>query len=85
MGKGGKLNMNIDYVRMPDGDKLALPSVQELKGGGHGGAMTGGMVATAIVSWPAVPLWIRLSSSPEQAARSAGRLLKHSWRPVSDL
>ena len=58
MGKGGKLNMNIDYVRLPNGEKLALRGVQEMKGGGHAGAMAGGMVATAIVFWPAAPLFL---------------------------
>ena len=58
MGKGGKLNMNIDYVRLPNGDRLALRGIQEVKGGGHGGAMVGGMVATAIVFWPAAPLFL---------------------------
>jgi hypothetical protein len=58
MGKGGKLNMNIDYVRVSNGDKLPLRGVQMLKGGGHGGAMTGAMVATAIVFWPAAPLFL---------------------------
>jgi hypothetical protein len=58
MGKGGKLDMNIDYVRMPNGEKLPLRGVENLKGGGHGGAMTGGMVATAIVFWPAAPLFL---------------------------
>jgi hypothetical protein len=58
MGKGGKLDMNIDYVRLPNGDKLPLRGVENLKGGGHGGAMTGGMVATAIVFWPAAPLFL---------------------------
>jgi hypothetical protein len=58
MGRGGKLGMNIDYVRMPSGDKLALRGVQDLKAGGHVGAMTGAMVATAIVFWPAAPLFL---------------------------
>lgn len=58
MGMGGKLNMNIDYVRLPNGDRLALRGLQEVKGGGHGGAMVGGMVATAIVFWPAAPLFL---------------------------
>lgn len=58
MGKGGKLDMNIDYVRMPNGDKLPLRGAQAVKGGGHGAAMTGGMVATAIVFWPAAPLFL---------------------------
>lgn len=58
MGKGGKLNVNIDYVRLPNGDKLALRGVQDNKGGGHTGAMTGAMVASAIVFWPAAPFFL---------------------------
>jgi hypothetical protein len=58
MGKGGKLGMNIDYLRLPNGDKIPLRGVQDVKGGGHTGAMTGAMVATAIVFWPAAPLFL---------------------------
>jgi hypothetical protein len=58
MGRGGKLSMNIDYVQLPGGEKVALRGVQNLKGGGHTGAMTGGMVATAIVFWPAAPFFL---------------------------
>ena len=53
-----KLGMNIDYVRLPSGEKLARRGIQDLKGGGHSGAMTGGMVATAIVFWPAAPFFL---------------------------
>src|SRR5438270_691713 len=38
MGKGGKLNVNVDFVRLPNGDKLPLRGVQENQGGGHTGA-----------------------------------------------
>ena len=58
MARGGKLGMNIDYVRLPSGEKLPLRGVQEAKGGGHTGAMTGGMVATAIVFFPAAPFFL---------------------------
>lgn len=58
MGRGGKLGMNIDYVRLPSGEKLALRGVQDLKAGGHVGAMTGAMVGTAIVFWPAAPFFL---------------------------
>jgi hypothetical protein len=58
MARGGRLSMNIDYVRLPTGGKLPLRGVQEVKGGGHTGAMTGGMVATAIVFWPAAPFFL---------------------------
>ncbi len=58
MSKGGKLNVNIDFVRLPNGEKLSLRGVQEGKGGGHTGAMTGAMVGTAIVFWPAAPFFL---------------------------
>ena len=58
MARGGKLNVNIDAVRLTDGEKVALRAVKEVKGGGHTGAMTGGMVATAIVFFPAAPFFL---------------------------
>jgi hypothetical protein len=56
MGRGGKLDVNIDSVRLIDGEKAALSATQNAKGGGHTGAMTAGMVGTAIVFFPAAPL-----------------------------
>jgi hypothetical protein len=58
MGRGGKLNVNIDSVRLLDGEKVPLRAVKEAKGGSHTGAMTGGMVATAIVFFPAAPFFL---------------------------
>lgn len=58
MGKGGKLNVNIDSVRLVDDEKVALKAVKETSGGGHTGAMTGGIVATSLVVWPAAPLFL---------------------------
>jgi PEGA domain len=58
MGRGGKLNINIDSVRLVDGEKVALRAVKEGKGGGHVGAMTGAIVATSIVFFPAAPLFL---------------------------
>lgn len=58
MGRGGKLNMTISYARLTDGEKVALRAVQESKGGGHTGAMTGAMVATSLIIWPAAPLFL---------------------------
>ena len=58
MARGGKLSMNIDYVRMSSGDKLPLRGAQDVKGGGHTGAMTGAMVATGIIFFPAAPLFL---------------------------
>ena len=58
MGRGGKLNINISYARLVDQEKAALRASQDSKGGGHVGAMTGAMVATAIVFFPAAPLFL---------------------------
>ena len=58
MARGGKLDINIDYVRLASGDKAALRAVKDLKGGGHTGAMVGGMVATSIVFFPAAPFFL---------------------------
>lgn len=58
MGRAGKLTMNIDYVKLFNGDRAALRGVKDAKGGSHTGAMTGAMVATAIVFFPAAPLFL---------------------------
>jgi hypothetical protein len=58
MGRAGKLDMSISYARLADNEKLALRAVQDAKGGGHVGAMTGAIVATTIVFFPAAPLWL---------------------------
>jgi hypothetical protein len=58
MGRGGKLNVNVDSARLVDGEKVQLRAVRDNKGGGHVGVMTGAMVATAIVFFPAAPLFL---------------------------
>jgi hypothetical protein len=58
MGRGGKLDVNIDSVRLSDGEKVPLRAVKNVQGGSHTGAMTGAMVATGIVFFPAAPLFL---------------------------
>ena len=58
MARGGKLDVNIDTIRLTDGEKVPLRAVKDVKGGGHTGAMTGAMVGTAIVFFPAAPLFL---------------------------
>jgi hypothetical protein len=58
MGKGGKLNVMIDYTRTVTEEKVALRGVRETQGGGRTGAMTGAMVATSLVVWPAAPFFL---------------------------
>src|SRR2546423_11173310 len=58
MGKAGKLNINIDYVQLVSGDKVPLRAVKGGSGGSHTGAMTGAIVATSIVFFPAAPFFL---------------------------
>ncbi len=58
MGKAGKLNVNIDYALMANGEHAALRAVKNSKGDGRGAAVTTGVVATAIVFFPAAPLFL---------------------------
>lgn len=58
MGKGGKLDITIDSVRLVSGEKVALRAVKESKGGSHTGAMTGAIVATSILFFPAAPFFL---------------------------
>ncbi len=48
LGRAGRLDMNIDKVRLADGEKVLLRAVEGGSGGGHQGAMIGAMVATSI-------------------------------------
>jgi hypothetical protein len=58
MGRGGKLDVNIDYVRTITDEKIALRAVKDVSGGGHEGAMTGAIVATSLLFFPAAPLFL---------------------------
>lgn len=58
LGRAGKLKMNIDYVRLASGDKAPLRSVKGGSGGNRVAVMTGAMVATSIVFFPAAPLFL---------------------------
>ena len=58
MGRGGKLDMNIDKVRLADGSKTLLSATKNAKGGGHQGAMTGAIVVTSLILWPAAPFFL---------------------------
>lgn len=58
MGRAGKLDVRIDDVRLSDGSRVPLRAAQESKGKGRGGAMTGGIIATGILFFPAAPLFL---------------------------
>jgi hypothetical protein len=58
MARGGKLDIEIDYVKLADGEKATLRAVKETKGGGHTGGMVTGIVVTSLVFWPAAPFFL---------------------------
>ena len=57
-GRGGKLEIVMDSVRLVDGERAALRATKEVKGGGHAGVMTVGIVATGLLFWPVAPLFL---------------------------
>jgi len=58
MSRAGHLDINIDKVKLADGEKVLLRAVRDEKGGSHTGAMTGAIVATSLVLLPAAPLFL---------------------------
>jgi hypothetical protein len=58
MGRAGKLDINIDYVKLVDGDKAALRAIKEVQGGSHVVGMTAGIVATSLIFFPAEPFFL---------------------------
>jgi TonB family protein len=58
LARGGKLEINVHYVRLLDGEKAALRAVQGGKGGSHVVGMTVGIVATGLFFFPAAPYFL---------------------------
>jgi hypothetical protein len=58
LGRAGHLDVNIDKVRLADGEKILLSATSHAKGASHTGAMTAGIVVTSLVVWPAAPFFL---------------------------
>jgi len=58
MARGGKLEINLGYVKLLDSERAALRAVQGGKGGSHVVAMTAGIVATGLLFFPAAPYFL---------------------------
>jgi PEGA domain len=58
MARGGKLEIVMDSVRLANGQKAALRATKGGNGGGHTGAMTAGIVATALICFVCAPLFL---------------------------
>ena len=80
MGRAGRLNVNIDSVRLVDQEKAALRATEGGKGGGHVGAMTGAMVATSIVFFPAAPLFLFIHGKDITIPERDGGYGLREWR-----
>jgi hypothetical protein len=75
MGRAGKLEIVLDYVRLADNGKAPIRAVKEAKGGSHVAGMTAGIVATGILFFPVAPLFLLMQGNditvPKGAALAA--------------
>jgi hypothetical protein len=58
MGRAGKLDISIAYVRLADQEKVSLRASKESKGHGHGVEMYVGIGVTTLIFLPAAPLFL---------------------------
>jgi hypothetical protein len=58
MGRAGKLDISISYVRLADQEKVPLRATKESKGHGNGVGMGVGIGVTAVLFFPAAPLFL---------------------------
>ena len=58
MGRGGKLDMGINYVRLADQEKDPFPRAKESKGHGSTVGMVVGIAAAGVPFFPAAPLFL---------------------------
>jgi hypothetical protein len=58
MGRAGRLEMVLDYVRLADTEKAAIRAVKDAKGGSHVAGMTVGIVAAGLLFFPAAPFFL---------------------------
>src|SRR5258706_7420881 len=58
MGRGGKLEIVMDSVRLADAEKAPLRATQEAQRGGYKRVMTAGIIATGLIFWPVAPVFL---------------------------
>lgn len=58
MGRAGKLAIRMDYVKATDGSKIPLRANAEKRGAGKGVSTGIAVAATAVLFWPAAPLFL---------------------------
>jgi hypothetical protein len=55
LGRGGKLEIVMNSVKLDDAETAPLRATKEAQGGGHQGVMTAGIIATGLIFWPVAP------------------------------
>jgi hypothetical protein len=58
LGRGGKLEIVMNSVRLADGETAPLRATKDAQGGGHQGVMTAGIIATGLIFWPVAPAFL---------------------------
>jgi hypothetical protein len=75
MGRAGKLEIVLDFVRLADTSKAAIRAVKDAKGGSKVFGMTAGIVATGLLFFPVAPLFLLIRGNditvPKGAALAA--------------
>jgi hypothetical protein len=56
-GRAGNLVWSIQDVQSVSGERIPLRLTKETKGGGSSGKVAAAVVVTAVLFWPAAPLW----------------------------
>ncbi len=57
-GMGGQVILKLNYVQLPDGERIGLHARQAVKGCTHTARMVVGMVGAAIFFWPVMPVFL---------------------------
>jgi len=55
MARGGKLGVQLEFIELPNGDKISVRADTRVKGGGKSKMMATGMAVTALAFYPAAP------------------------------
>jgi hypothetical protein len=71
LGRAGKLDVRIDEVRLSDGERVPLRASQESKGKGRAGVMTGAIIGSGILFFPAAPLFLFMHGKDIVIAKGA--------------
>lgn len=58
MGRAGKLEIVLDYVRLADTQTASVRAVKDAKGKSRKGEIAVGIVATGLLFWPAAPFFL---------------------------